>query len=207
MAAQGIENGLIVTCDPYSRIMAAEDKLTNAVFGDAAAATWLRADGRTVSKGLVFGTDGAGGDAIRVDAGGAARPLVSLEQSVGTAEFERDDLRLHMNGRDVFNFVNTVVPKSFTASLDKAGLTMDDIDWFALHQGSAYMLKSLAKRAGIPEAKLRMNIQDYGNTVSSTIPMLLEDLMASTPMAGKRVLISGFGVGLSWATGVLEFNR
>lgn len=208
MIAQGIENALVVTCDPYSRIMAAEDKSTNAVFGDAAAATWLKRDGRTVSKGFVFGTDGAGGDAIRVDAGGAAKPLVSVSDSGGVAPFERDALRLHMNGRDVFNFVNAVVPKTFKQSLEKADLTMDEIDWFALHQGSAYMLKALAKRAGIPMPKLRMNIAGYGNTVSSTVPMLLEDLMAQEDnMAGQRVMISGFGVGLSWATGILEFRR
>lgn len=207
MAAQGIENGLIVTCDPYSRVMASEDKSTNAVFGDAAAAIWLKRDGRTVSKGFVFGTDGSGRDAVGIYAGGAEQPLVNVGDEGEGPVYDRDALRLYMNGREVFNFVNSVVPGSFKQCLEKADLTMDDIDWFTLHQGSGYMLKALAKRTAIPTAKLRMNMANYGNIGPSTVPMLLEDLMAQEPMAGRRVLISAFGIGLSWATGILEFQR
>lgn len=207
LEAQGIEQGILVTCDPYSRIMASNDKATNAVFGDAAAACWIRrGSGSTKLKGLDFGTDGSGAGAIQIEAGGGAAPLVSLDIPEGIADFDRDALRLKMNGRDVFNFVNGVIPKSFNNSLEKAGLELGDIDWFALHQGSAFMIQTLAKRSDIPPEKLRMNIAQFGNTVSSTIPLLLSDLMNEQSLAGQRVMISGFGVGLSWATGILEFN-
>ena len=158
-------------------------------------------------KGLHFGTDGSGGDAIRIDAGGAEAPLVSLDLDEGVATYDRDALRLHMEGRDVFNFVNSRIPESIQASLSKAELGLEEIDWFALHQGSEYMLKTLARRVGIPGDKLLINIDKYGNTVSSTIPLLLETLIAEEDMTDRHVLISGFGVGLSWATGVLEFSR
>lgn len=208
LLANRLENALLVTCDPYSRIMAAEDKATNAVFGDAAAACWITASGtRTRTTGYDFGTDGSGGDAIRIDAGGAAAPLVALDIAEGVAGHTRDALRLRMDGRGVFNFVNAQIPQSIAASLAKAGLQLADIDFFALHQGSYYMLKTLANRVGIPDDKLLVNIAAYGNTVSSTIPMLLEELLAKQEMRGKRVLFSGFGVGLSWATGILEFSR
>lgn len=207
LEAQGIDNGLLVTCDPYSRIMAAEDRATNAVFGDAAAATWVtRGTARTRLLGCDFGTDGSGGQAIRINAGGAARPLIDFADPEADTSYERGDLQLHMDGRDVFNFVNLTIPKSFTASLEKAGMSIDDMDFFALHQGSSHMLKSLARRVRIPDEKLLMNIADYGNTVSSTVPMLLETLMKDQDLSGKRVMISGFGVGLSWATGILEFT-
>jgi 3-oxoacyl-[acyl-carrier-protein] synthase-3 len=208
MAFAGFKNAVLVTCDPYSRIMAAEDKVTNAVFGDAATASWVRTHGPGGRlHALDFGTDGSQGDAIRINAGGAAMPLVSLAQTTGVAQTYRDDLRLHMEGRSVFNFVNSKIPGSLTASLEAAGLTLDDIAHFALHQGSAYMLLALARRVGIPEEKLAMNIAKYGNTVSSTIPLLLQELMKSGALAGRHVMISGFGVGLSWASGILTFDN
>lgn len=207
IAAQGFSNALLVTCDPYSRIMAAEDKATNAVFGDAAAAVWVAAEGPgALLSAMDFGTDGTKGDAIRIDAGGAAAPLVDLARAEGADAPGREALRLHMLGRDVFNFVNLKIPGSIAATLTKAGLSADEVDHYALHQGSAYMLQALAKRAKIPADKVMFNIARYGNTVSSTIPLLLEELIASTPMAGRTVLISGFGVGLSWATGLLRFD-
>ena len=209
VAMQGIERAILVTCDPYSRIMAAEDKNTNAVFGDAATATLITRSGtRSTLTGLDFGTDGSGGEAIRITAGGAAAPLVALDQPEGITTHTREDHRLFMDGRAVFNFVNSTVPGSIKASLEKAGLTLDDIDWCALHQGSAYMLDTLVRRARIAPEKVLKNIHRYGNTVSSTIPLLLEELMQDGKLdQGGKVLISGFGVGLSWATGILDFKE
>ena len=208
MQAHGIDHGLIVTCDPYSRMMAAEDKGTNAVFGDAATATLLERNGNGPKMvGFDFGSDGSGADAIRLEAGGASMPLVSLDgPEDGVAVIEREAARLHMDGRAVFNFVNSVIPQSLATSLEKAKMALTDIDYFALHQGSAYMLKALAKRVGIPDEKLLMNIDRFGNTVSSTVPMLLEELHESHDLRGKKVMLSGFGVGLSWATCILEYE-
>lgn len=207
LQAHEIDHAILVTCDPYSRIMDRSDKSTNAVFGDAATATWVSRQGtRTRLTALDFGTDGGGADAIRIDAGAAKAPLVSLDVPEGVRQYDRDALRLHMDGRAVFNFVNSTIPVSIRASLEKAGLEMEQIDWFALHQGSAYMLHALARRSGIPPEKLLMNIAHYGNTVSSTIPLLLEQLCREEDLTGNQVLVSGFGVGLSWATGILEFT-
>jgi 3-oxoacyl-[acyl-carrier-protein] synthase-3 len=204
----GMTNALLVTCDPYSRIIAPEDKETNSVFGDAAAASWIRVGaGRSETLATVFGTDGSQGDAIEVPGGGARRPSVSILGGEGVEPLTRDDLRLYMRGRAVFNFVMTRVPESIDACLAKAGLTIDDIDHFALHQGSIYMLDALARRAGIPGSKVLKNMDRFGNTVSSTIPMLLADLDEEGRLAGSTVLLSGFGVGLSWATAVLRFAR
>jgi 3-oxoacyl-[acyl-carrier-protein] synthase-3 len=209
VAMHGIKNAILVTCDPYSRIMAPEDKNTNAVFGDAATATLITGTGtRTTITGLDFGTDGSGGDAIRITAGGAAEPLVSLDQADGVNLQSRVDHSLFMDGRAVFNFVNSTVPGSIKASLDKSGTTMEEIDWFALHQGSSYMLDALTRRARIPAEKVLKNIHRYGNTVSSTIPLLLEELLEERTLdMGGKVLISGFGVGLSWATGIINFKE
>lgn len=203
LAAWPARNALLVTCDPYSRIIAAEDLATNAVFGDAATASWISRDGPGARLGKCdFGTDGAGGEALRIDRGGAAAPLVALG-SEGLASGERDDHRLRMDGRAVFDFVLRRIPPSIARCLDANELTLDDVDAFALHQGSAFMLKALARKAGIPDDKLSINIDRFGNTVSSTVPILLAERGAMR-MAGRDVtLVSGFGVGLSWATGIL----
>lgn len=205
LESYGQENAILVTCDPYSRIMDKADKATNAVFGDAATATWFQRSAPEEKLIAVdFGTDGGGADAICIDAGGAALPLVALDIDDGVKDYGREALRLHMEGRAVFNFVNKVMPLSFDKCLTNAGLSVDDIDAFALHQGSKYMLQFLARNAKIPAEKLLFNIERYGNTVSSTVPLLLMELLDNKAREPQTVLISGFGVGLSWATAVLK---
>lgn len=204
LTVTGLKHAVLVTCDPYSRIIDPRDKATNCVFGDAATATWICQDGaggRIVSTD--FGTDGSAGDAISVPAGGAVAPFVSV---LGLAQPEPETLRLHMNGRAVFNFVNARIPQSIRICLEKASLKIEDVNWFALHQGSTYMLEVMTKRAGIPPDRVRSNMKFYGNTVSSSVPLIIYDLQEMNNLSGKRVLVSGFGVGLSWATAILEFG-
>lgn len=206
LAINKLEHALLVTCDPYSKIIAAENRATNAVFGDGATATWLRRTGTRTKLGICdFGTDGANGKAIIVPAGGAKSPFVSLQQEA-TLAYDRDELRLHMLGRDVFNFVMTRIPDSIHKCIAENELSFDAIDWFALHQGSRYMLFAMAEKVGITRDKLPVNIDRYGNTVSSSIPMLLEELMQTADLKGSKIVVSGFGVGLSWATNILSFE-
>jgi 3-oxoacyl-[acyl-carrier-protein] synthase-3 len=201
----GFGHALLVTCDPYSRIMAREDKATNALFGDAATASLISISG---SGGRIartdYGTDGGAADAIQIPGGGARLPLVSVGQG-GVATLDRADLHLRMSGRDVYNFVLSRIPGSIERCLQMNGLTVADIDHFALHQGSLFMLKALCGEAGIPLERVLINMEHYGNTVSSSVPLLLEPLIESGEVRGKKILVSGFGVGLSWATSVLRF--
>lgn len=207
LMSTGMRNAVLVTCDPYSRIMAKEDKDTNAIFGDAATATWIAADGqRSQVLATDFGTDGAGGDAIAIAAGGADLPLVSLSGTDGVDASDRDNHRLLMKGRDVFNFVMVRIPQSIETCLKKAALDKSEIDWFVLHQGSRYMLESMARRAGLDMDRVVININAYGNTVSSTLPIILSELDNTDELAGKTVLLSGFGVGLSWASTIIKFS-
>lgn len=207
LAATGRKNAVLVTCDPYSRIIDPADRDTNSVFGDAATATWVSADdsgGRVLA--LDFGTDGAGWSAITIKGGGAVAPFIDTAGGFPAPEQAgRDSARLHMAGRPVFNFVNSKVPESIRTCLDRAGLALGDIDYFALHQGSTYMLDAMTGRLGVPAQKVLKNMSRYGNTVSSTIPLLLEELEAEGQLRGKKIVMSGFGVGLSWATAVVQF--
>lgn len=203
MLGEGIADALIVTCDPYSRIMGAGDRDTVALFGDAATATWLSSEvGATIGK-VDFGTDGGGAENLIVRAGGAMLPVSALFQS-GEAASDRE-YRLHMNGRGIFNFMMERVPLSVERALAKNGTTIADTDLFVFHQGSKFLLDQLVGRMGLDASKVPSNIGLHGNTVSSSIPLLLAELQVAGRLAGKTVVVSGFGVGLSWATTVLQY--
>lgn len=206
LQAANLTNAILITCDPYSRIIAPEDKGTNCVFGDMATATWIKAgQGRSEVLGSVFGTDGNASDAIEVVAGGVSNPFV-LPEVGDSVQYDRDELRLNMKGRAVFNFVMKNIPSSIAKCLRQADLKSEDIDYYALHQGSTYMLDAMAKQVPVPVDKLLKNMASYGNTVSSTIPSLLAELDEKGRLSDSTILVSGFGVGLSWATLIIKFN-
>jgi len=176
MAANGMKKGLLFTCDPYSKILDPEDKNTCLLFGDAASVTLISDTPRYTLSSAKFATKGA-----------------------GSAALQKNDNLLEMNGRAVFNFALQDVPKQIKCVLEDAELTMESVDIFLLHQGSRFMLENVIKRAGIPAEKAPIRLSSTGNTISSSIPLLLETELNGNP---KTILMSGFGVGLSWATAI-----
>jgi 3-oxoacyl-[acyl-carrier-protein] synthase-3 len=179
MEANGMKRGLLFTADPYSKILDPADKNTVLLFGDAATVTLLEADALWAPTRFLFGTRGREGGALNNDRG-----------------------KLEMNGRAVFNFSATVVPGQVKELLQAAGISPDAVDLFLFHQGSRYIVDTLVKRLGLPPAKVPSNLAGQGNTVSSSIPLLFEAYL-DDPTIG-RVLMSGFGVGLSWASCLVE---
>ncbi|MHA1568846.1 MAG: 3-oxoacyl-[acyl-carrier-protein] synthase III C-terminal domain-containing protein, partial [Alphaproteobacteria bacterium] len=113
-----------------------------------------------------------------------------------------DGGRLTMNGRAVFTFSVTNVPAQVAELLQEAGLSTDDIDLFCFHQGSRYIVDSLARRMALPSEKVPLRMKDHGNTVSSSLPILFESFIHEPGL--RRVLFSGFGVGLSVASCLME---
>lgn len=178
MQMQGMRKGLLFTCDPYSKILDAEDKNTSLLFGDAATVTLISDEPKLVSINAKFATRG-----------GAAEALV-----------KKDNGKLFMNGRAVFNFALTDVPKQVSEVIECSGLTKEQIDLFLLHQGSKFMLENTIKRIGGIAERAPVDLELTGNTVSSSIPILLEQYLGKENI--NTVLMSGFGVGLSWATAI-----
>jgi 3-oxoacyl-[acyl-carrier-protein] synthase-3 len=207
MLSEGLSNALLVTCDPYSKIMDKHDKNVMTLFGDAATVTHLSNDGFWSLGRADMGTDGSMHSALKIEHGGGKSPLLGVHASKVKNGGSVEDVRLNMIGRDVFNFVVKNVPISISRCLEKNNMTLDQVSYFALHQGSKHMLDYMASRVGIPEQKMLRNIHKYGNTVSSTVPLLLQDLMENKEgrLSSSTVLISGFGVGLSWATNILTY--
>jgi 3-oxoacyl-[acyl-carrier-protein] synthase-3 len=183
MRDNGMSSGLLFTADPYSKIIDPQDKSTVLLFGDAATASLLEdTPGAWVPGPFRFGTSG--------------RDSGALENRNGT---------LHMNGRAVFNFSATAVPPQVTALLKDAGLGPADIDLFLFHQGSKFIVDHLTKRLGLPVEKVPVNLAGQGNTVSSSLPLLLQERLDDARL--NRLLLSGFGVGLSWASCLLTRTR
>lgn len=175
LTSNDLSKGVLITCDPYSKIIDPEDKNTVLLFGDAATATLIGSQPVFVCESFVFGSQG---------------------DLVGALACR--DGWLHMNGRAIFNFAATVVPKNIEKLLAKANLTKDVIDKYIFHQGSRYILETLVKRAGIDQAKVVMDIHNIGNTVSSSIPILLQRELSDCSI--RTIVLCGFGVGLSWAS-------
>ncbi|MEH6592405.1 MAG: ketoacyl-ACP synthase III [Halioglobus sp.] len=180
MNAQGMRNGLLFTADPYSKIIDPQDYNTELLFGDAAAVTFIAEDPVFVSGKSTFCTNAKLSHSIKVD---------------------ENSRSLSMLGNNVFKFAVTKVPKQVEKCLEKNELGKDDVDLYLMHQGSKYIVDNLVPLLGVDEGKVPFLAAETGNTVSSSIPLMLEQYMESDE---KIILISGFGVGLSWATSILE---
>src|SRR5690606_36479496 len=115
---------------------------------------------------------------------------------------------LYMHGPEIFSFSLRVVPDIVTRVLSIASLTLADIDLFVFHQANQYMLDHLRKKMNIPTEKFCLKIRDCGNTVSSTIPIAIKDCLNAGELYNQqRVMVVGFGVGYSWAAGILRWNN
>jgi 3-oxoacyl-[acyl-carrier-protein] synthase-3 len=203
MQAENWRNAVLVTCDPYSKIMSRSDRATVTVFGDAAAATWLSPEAGATVGATDFGTDGRGAEGLILRAGRGADPVTSIHQT--DIAGDRAGRQLYMDGRAILTFMLDRVPASVERCLAKNALRMEDVDVFVFHQASRYMIELLRRRLDLAEEQAPFLLGDIGNCVSSTIPIALERLQSRTGLAGKTVLVSGFGVGLSWATTILKF--
>ena len=187
MAHAGIRQALLVTADCYSKVSDAADRATAPLFSDAAAATLVGENPVYRAGKPLFGTDGGGAGPLIVKSGGSRAPA------------ERS--HLYMDGRAIYTFAMSRIPKDVERCLALNDLELQDIDRFVFHQANRFMLESLRDRMKLPADKVVIDVTDGGNTVGSTIPIALEPLLAERP---RRILVSGFGVGLSWATNVLE---
>jgi 3-oxoacyl-[acyl-carrier-protein] synthase-3 len=202
---------LLITADTITRAIHPKDKSTRAIFGDAAAATLLETGG-TENEGVgafVLGTDGGGSDKLIIPAGAWARPS-SPETRVETVNRwgnVRTPENLYMNGPEVLSFTLEVSPPCLDEVLKRNGLTLSDIDLAVLHQASRMLLERVRDALNIPEEKFVFDIENYGNTTSSTIPIALRDMeLAGRLKRGSKVLLMGFGVGLSWGGVVLTWT-
>jgi len=178
MKNNGMKKGLLFTSDQYSDIVDSDDKNTALLFGDAATVTLISEDAVYIPQDFSFGTKGED-----------YKELICEE-------------KLYMNGRAVFSFTATTAPKHIKALLEKNGLTDENINMYYLHQGSKYIVDTICKRLKVDKDKVPFDMLKYGNTISSSIPIMLAKDINNLPRG--KVVLSAFGVGLSWASAIIE---
>jgi 3-oxoacyl-[acyl-carrier-protein] synthase-3 len=203
------ENVLLIVGDTSTKAINPKDRGVRILFSDGASATLIAAgDGEEESIGpFVFGTDGRGAKNLTIPAGGMRirpTPETAIPRDDGTGNC-RSQQELFMDGAEIFNFSLQTVPKAVHQLLEKAGRTMEQVDFVAFHQANKFMLEALRRKLRIPKEKFSINLEFYGNTSSATIPMALEEALAQGQVQpGARVMVVGFGVGYSWAAGMIR---
>jgi 3-oxoacyl-[acyl-carrier-protein] synthase-3 len=201
MVAGGLAHrALIVGGDVLSKIMDWSDRGTAVLFGDGAGAVVLERVERGGFLGFELGADGSGGPQLYLPAGGSRAP----------ASAESIEERLHfvkMNGREVFKFATRVLVSSAEAVLTECGRTIDEVDVYVPHQANVRIIEHARQKLGIPEEKVVIDVDRYGNTSSGSIPLALADAKADGRLTeGRLVLMTGMGAGLTWGSGLIDWT-
>lgn len=191
-------NALVIGADCLSRITDYTDRNTSVLFGDGAGAVILGEvpEGRGF-KSFDLGAEGAGGPLLNLQAGGSRLP--ASEETVANKQHY-----IYMNGREVFKFAVRVMGTATIDVLEKAGLGKEDVDLFIPHQANIRIIQSAMQRLELPEEKVVINVDKYANTSAASIPLALVEAAEEGRMKpGDKVLMVGFGGGLTWGASVL----
>lgn len=187
---------LIIGAETLSKVMDWNDRSTCVLFGDGAGAAVVKAD----QEGIIAFDQGSDGSRGMVLAGKNRlnnNPLVSNSMELDY---------VHMDGQEVYKFAVTAVPESIRRVLGQAGLTNEDIKYFVLHQANIRILQSVAKRLKVSEDKFPMNLDHCGNISAASVPILLDEINRKGMLQrGDKIVLSGFGAGLTWGSTVLEW--
>jgi 3-oxoacyl-[acyl-carrier-protein] synthase III len=206
VAAQYIQCGtakrvLVVGSETVSRIIDWTDRATCVLFGDGAGAIVMTASDRpTGMLHCVLGSDGSGAAALYVPAGGSKLPA-----SAETVQAKQHFVK--MDGHEVYRFAVTAMSQAATQAIAGAGLKSDDIDLFIPHQANIRIIQSAARALKLPMERVFVNVDRYGNTSSASIPIALcEAIEQGRVRQGDRLVVVGFGAGLTWASAVVQWG-
>lgn len=197
------KNVLLLTAETYTKYIHPQDKGNRTIFGDGATATLISDSGFAEIGEFCLGTDGSGAEQLIVKTG-CARQFKPIEDySVDEEGGIHSSDHLYMNGKAIFDFTSDVVPPLIDETLQKNGLSMDDVNLFVFHQANKYMINYIRKLMSIDKERFYIHMENVGNTVSSTIPIALCEAKKEGKLKGSIVL-AGFGVGLSYGAVVLH---
>lgn len=194
--------GLILCADTYTKYISKNDRTCRPLFSDGAAATLVEGSDTDCIGPFVMGTDGAGYDRLIVKQSGARESERDSDQTAHTSQGS-----LEMYGSDVFLFTMRVVPQSINKLLERTGFSLGNIDLIVFHQASKLVIENLIRTLSLDKAKVFTNFETVGNTVSASIPIALKDAETQGRLKnGDRVLLVGFGVGLSWGATLINWS-
>lgn len=201
---------LIIGAESLSKMIDWTDRSTCILFGDGAGACVVTSGERGI-LGQVMHSDGERGMALQCRSRSRsnlpleAKKRLGLKERNGTEEEALDYVT--MDGQEVYRFAVSSVPQCIHELLEKTGYSVEDVDHFLLHQANERIIKNVARRLKAPLGKFPMNLQKYGNTSAASIPILLDEVHREGRLhTGDKILISGFGGGLSWGAVLLEWQ-
>ncbi len=201
IASGQAENVLVIGAETLSRIVDWSDRNTCVLFGDGAGAVVVQAS--PVPGGILsteMGCDGSGADVLTLPAGGSKMPA-TLETVASGQHFVK------MNGRAVFRFATRVMADATRKVLDRAGLSVDDVDLVIPHQANIRIIQSSMRQLGLSEEKVFVNLQDYGNTSTASIPIALTEAIEQNRIQpNDTIVMVGFGAGLTWAGAAIQWG-
>jgi 3-oxoacyl-[acyl-carrier-protein] synthase-3 len=206
------KNVLLITAETYTKKIHPKDKNNKTIFGDGAAAALISKEKikglwNAEIKDFVYYTDGSGYDKLILKNGGYRDGTNSNNHDVYQDDvYIRNDNYIYMDGKSIFDFTAFHIPPNIENNLMLNGLSISEIDFFIFHQANKYMINFVRQRCNIPEDKFCVDLADGGNTVSSTIPIALRrSIDNGFKYTNSKVLLSGFGVGLSIGSVILNF--
>lgn len=203
---EGVNRVLLLDGETFSKIVNKRDKVDWPLYGDAATATLIE-KGDFEPSTFILRSDGSGKDSVIIRDG--MRNKITPESCIEKEQEEgniRSGLEVFMDGMAVFNFAMKRVPKSIKEMVEVTGTSMEDIDWLVFHQANKFMTDFFTKKLKFNPYKVPYCIQKYGNTSSTSVPLTIVSELHNKLKDGDRVVMSGFGAGLSWGTASVVFN-
>lgn len=205
-AAQFIQTGsydniLVVGADTMSRWINWSDRTTCILFGDGAGAVVLGQSLKNSILGFKLCTDGQLNSHLQL----MNKPVNN--QKFGVTEIPHGNYNsITMNGKEVYKFAVFQVPTVIRQCLNNLNISIDEVDWFILHQANTRIIEAIASRLSVPFSKMITNLEHYGNTSAASIPLALDEAIQSNKIQpGQIIVLSGFGAGLTWGAIVLKW--
>lgn len=191
------KNALILGAETLSKMMDWGDRSTCVLFGDGAGAAVVSAEGNQL-LGMVQGSDGASGMALKCD----NRPVNNLYHRMGAQQYSFTE----MNGQAVYKFAVRTVPSAISEALEQAKVPVEEVKYFLLHQANLRIIASVSKRLNQPMEKFPTNLEKCGNISAASVPILLDQVRRDGMISkGDKIVMAGFGAGLTWGACVLEW--
>lgn len=208
MQTGAFRKALILDGETRSKVYGPRDRRSAFIFGDGGIAALVECDEKFGETTLSLNSDGSRADLIMIKAGGyrhRSTPETLKEKVVDEYGNMRSDEQGYMKGGDVFNFVIREIPRDIKKTLEAAGQTVDQLDYIVFHQANNFINSFIAKKMKLDVAKIPHTIEKYGNTSSVSVPLTIVSELKGKLDGPKTLLLSAFGVGMTWATGIVPF--
>lgn len=208
MQQKGLRKALILDGETRSKVYSAKDRRTAFIFGDAGVAALVERGEKFGESFFSLNSDGSREGLIKINAGGYRNPSTPetlQEKVVDEYGNVRSEEQGYMNGGDVFTFVNREVPRDIKNLLEYSKREKDSFDYIVFHQANNFINTHVAKRLKLDLEKIPSTIEKYGNTSSVSVPLTIVSELRDKMKGDKELLMSAFGVGMTWATAVVPF--